>query len=233
MAGTPRQRFISIDGRTYDRRTVRTHCITASDDIAKVVEEYTRAERKPGDWLSISSKVVSVSQGRAIPESRIRVGLLARLLWRGVQRVPYGIGLRSPTSMQCAINECGAVRILGACVVGLLGKLIGRRGDFYRVAGMQAATIDAAHTSPLQPDCVTLGPKEPDRVAETIKRATGCETAIMDINDIGGSWVLGATGGIDRPLLERIMRDNPCGQTDEQTPIAIVRVVEGSHESLS
>jgi len=231
MARQPRPRIVSIDGQCYDRHPVRTHCVTASDDIAQVVEEYTRSHRRPGDWLTVSEKVVAVAQGRAIPESRIRVGLLARLLWRGVRKVSYGVGLRSPTSMQCAINECGRLRILYAAAVGWLGKLIGRRGDFYRIAGMQAATIDAAHTSPLQPDCVILGPKDPDRIAETIRSATGCEAAVMDINDIGGSWVLGATAGINRPLLERIMRDNPCGQKDEQTPVAIVRRVEGDrHE---
>ena len=35
-----------------------------------------------------------------------------------VRQVPYGIGLRNPYSMQCAIDECGAPRILLAAVVG-------------------------------------------------------------------------------------------------------------------
>jgi F420-0:gamma-glutamyl ligase len=232
MADKARPRLIALDDRTYDRQPIRTHRVTAKDNVVKVVAEYSHPHRRQGDWLVVSSKVVSVSQGRAIPESQVRVGLLARVLWRGVRKVSYGVGLRRPSSMQCAINECGALRILWACVVGFLGKLIGRRGDFYRIAGMQAATIDAAGTSPLQPDCVILGPQEPDKTAEAIRRATGCEVAVMDINDIGGSWVLGASAGIDRPLLERIMRDNPCGQKAEQTPIAIVRRVEGgSHES--
>jgi F420-0:gamma-glutamyl ligase len=231
MTAQPRAQIVTIDGQRYDRHPVRTHQVTAKDDIVKVIEEYTRPHRRPGDWLVVSEKVVAVSQGRAIPESQIRVGLLARLLWRGVRKVSYGIGLRSPTSMQCAINECGAARILFAAAIGFLGKLVGRRGDFYRIAGMQAATIDAAYTSPLQSDCVVLGPKDPDRVAEAIRRATGCEAAVMDINDIGGSWVLGATDGMDRPLLENVMRDNPCGQKDEQTPVAIVRRLgEGAHE---
>jgi len=227
MATKAKPRIVSVDGLSFERLPIATHRITAEDDIVEVVEKYTRQYRQPGDWLVISESVVAVSQGRAVPESEIRVGWLARLLWRGVRKVPYGVGLRSPTSMQCAINECGGLRILCAAVAGFVGKMVGRRGDFYRVAGMQAATIDAAHTSPLQPDCVILGPKEPGKVAEAIRNATGCEAAVMDINDIGGSWVLGATGGIDRPLLERIMLDNPLGQKNEQTPVGIVRRVEG------
>jgi len=230
MAKKVKPRVVCIEGTCFERIPIRTHRITADDDIVEVVESRSRDLRKVGDWLVVSESVVAVSQGRAIPESQIKVGLLAKILWRGVRKVPYGVGLRSPTSMQCAINECGALRILLAAVVGFLGKLVGRRGDFYRVAGMQAATIDAAHTSPMQPDCVILGPKEPEKVVAAIKEATGCEAAIMDVNDIGGSWVLAATEGIDRPLLERIMLDNPLGQKDEQTPFGIVRKVEGKSD---
>jgi hypothetical protein len=227
LAATRRPITIEIDGNEFERHPVRTHRITPSDDIVEVIDRYSRDQRRAGDWLVVSEKVVAVTQGRAIPESELRIGLLARLLWRGVRQVPYGVGLRRPSSMQCAINECGAGRILLASVVGLLGKLVGRRGDFYRVAGMQAATIDAAGTSPLQPDCVIMGPKDPEKVVAAIREKTGCEGAVMDVNDIGGSWVLAATEGVDRPLLERVMKDNPLGQKDEQTPFAIVRRSEG------
>jgi F420-0:gamma-glutamyl ligase-like protein len=214
-----------VDGTTYLRLPQKTHIITPDDDIVEVADRYTRDVRQPGDIIVVAESPTAISQGRAIPEKDIRVGLLARLLWRGVRKVPYGIGLRSPATMQCAINECGAARILLASAVGAIGKLLGRRGDFYRVAGMQAATIDAAHTSPVPPydQCVILGPKDPDGVARRIRERTGCEAAVMDVNDIGGSWVLGASDGVDRPLLEEIMRDNPAGQKDQCTPIVLVR----------
>ncbi|MCD6385650.1 coenzyme F420-0:L-glutamate ligase [Candidatus Sumerlaeota bacterium] len=220
--------IIEINKRRFLRLPIKTHIITPEDDIAVVVNEYTAQKRQPDDIIVVSESVVAISQGRAIPEEQIKVGLLARILWRFVRKVPYGIGLRSPTSMQCAINECGALRILLAALVGGVGKLLGRRGDFYRIAGKQAATIDAAHTSPIEPysKCVILGPKDPQRVAQRIKELTHCESAIMDINDIGGSWVLGATPGVDKHLLQDIMRDNPMGQKTEQTPICIVREIK-------
>lgn len=212
-----------IDGRSYERVPIRTAILTRADDIVAVADESTRKARHPGDVIVVSEKVVAVTQDRAVSEKDLKIGLLARLLWRFVKKSPYGVGLRRPSSMQCAINECGAPRILAATVVGALGKLVGRSGDFYRVAGVQAATIDAAGTSPLQPDCVILGPKDPEGVARRIEAATGCRAAVMDINDIGGSWVLGASPGLDRKRLEAIMNDNPCGQKDEQTPICMVR----------
>lgn len=220
-----REPLRTIDGITWERIAVKTPVLTPEDDIVEVCDQFTRDLRQPGDLLVVAESPTAITQGRAIPETEIRIGPMARLMWRGVRKVPYGVGLRSPATFQCAINEAGALRILLASFVGLLGKLIGRRGDFYRVAGMQAATIDGAHTSPVPPydQCVILGPKDPNGVAKRIRERTGLETAIMDVNDIGGSWVLGASDDIDRSRLEEIMRDNPAGQKSECTPLVLVR----------
>jgi hypothetical protein len=217
----------NVNGTDYLRILIKTKIFVKGDDPGLIAAEVCKEQQKPGDIIAISSKVVAVTQGRAIPETQIKIGLMARIMWRFVRKVSYGIGLRSPATFQSAINECGHIRILAASVVGVLGKLIGRRGDFYRVAGMQAATIDAAHTCPIPPydQCVILGPLNPDGAAEDMKKKTGLETAVMDINDIGGSWVLGCSSGIDKKLLQDIMRDNPMGQKSEQTPICLVRKI--------
>lgn len=217
---------IQVDGRTFLRVPVWTPVVTENDDIADIVDTHSRDKRQPGDILFVSEKVVAVTQGRAIPVEKIRIGLLARLLWRGVRKVPYGIGLRSPESMQCAINECGSARILLAAVVGAAGKLVGRRGDFYRIAGVQAATIDAAGTSPLQANCVILGPKDPAAVAKRLHGRIGLPAAIVDVNDIAGAWVLGSSGIDDPKRIEAILKDNPLGQKDEQTPFGLIREVK-------
>ncbi len=215
--------LITVRGITWRRLPIRTHRITEADDIVELCDRASRELRQPGDILFVSEKVCAVTQGRAIPVSQIKIGLLARLLWRRVRKVPYGIGLRSPETMQCAINECGAPRILLAALVGAVTRAFGRRGDFYRIAGMQAATIDAAGTSPLQSDCVILGPKDPAGLAGRIQQATGLAAAVVDVNDIGGSWVLGSSGIEDPSLVEEILLDNPLGQKDEQTPLGLIR----------
>ncbi len=214
---------ITVGGDVYHRLPVRTPLITPESNLARIIEENALPWAEPGDVLFISEKVVAVTQGRAIPESELKIGLTARLLWRCVARVPYGIGLRRPSSMQCAVDECGAPRIWLAAIVGALGKLAGRRGDFYRIAGPQAATIDAATTSPLQPDCVIMGPKDPEGTARSLSEKSGLPIAIVDVNDIGGSSVLGASEEVDRPLLEAALKDNPLGQTDECTPMGLLR----------
>ena len=183
------------------------------------------AARQAGDIIVVSESVTAISQGRAIKETNIKIAILARLLWRFVRKVPYGVGLRSPATMQCAINETGRCRIMIAAVIGGITRLFGRRGDFYRIAGMQATLIDAAHTSPIPPydQCVILGPREPDAIARAIKNRTGCEAAIVDVNDIGGSWAIGLSEPTLKTRIQRIMKDNPLGQKNEQTPLGLIR----------
>jgi F420-0:gamma-glutamyl ligase-like protein len=219
---------ITVDGVEYKRIPVKTRILKSDDDIIALIEEYAQGLSEPGDIIVISESPLAITQGRAVDVADIKVGFLASILWRFVGKVNYGIGLRAPTSMQCAIEEVGHFRILLAATVSFFGKLIGRKGDFYRVAGPQAALIDAAHTSPVPPynTCVIKGPLKPKKVAENIYKQTGLKAAIMDINDIGGSWVIGASEGVDIPLLEKIMKDNPQGQGDELTPFCLVRTVK-------
>jgi F420-0:gamma-glutamyl ligase len=226
LTPNPRRRLeIQVDGRTFLRIPVRTHVVTDTDDIVEVLARYAGRLVQPGDILFVSEKVVAITQGRAIPVEKIRVGLLAKLLWPRVARVPYGIGLRSPYSMQCAIDECGSARILLAAVVGALGKLVGRKGDFYRVAGKQAAMIDAAGTAGIDAfkGSVIKGPEDPDQVAQAIADRLGVGAAVVDVNDVGGSWAVGVSRGVSRSLVEAALKDNPLGQGAEQTPCGILR----------
>ena len=204
---------------------VKTKLLTERDSIEKVVEIFVKKFLQERDIVVIAESALAITQGRAIPEGNIRVGFVARFLWKHVAKVPYGVGLRSPESMQCAINESGTLRILIAAFFSGLTKPLGIKGIFYRIAGKQVAMIDAAHTTPVEPfdKCVILGPIKPDAVAQRLKKRFGVEFAIMDINDIGGSWAIGNSVGIPVKKLEEIMKINPLGQGKEMTPICIVR----------
>lgn len=217
-------------GKKYDRIPIKTDIFKPGDDLVDIIRRFAGDVMQSGDIITISESPLAITQGRAKPLSEIKPGFWAKLLWRFVSKVPYGIGLRAPASMQCAIEECGVARILMAALIGGLARLIGRRGkgDFYRVAGMQAALIDAANTSPVPPyeECVIKGPLHPQKEAQRISSKLGIEIAVMDINDIGGSWMIGGSKGIDKEMLEEVMKDNPQGQGAELTPICIVREVK-------
>ena len=208
-----------------ERLLVRTHALSPEDEIGDVIERYAARYLKPGDIVVLAESPVAITQGRAIPVKTMKPRLSARILWRFVRKVPYGVGLRDPYSMEAAICECGVLRIWFAAILGGFLRLMGRRGDFYRIAGVQARMIDAVGTSPVKPydEYVLKGPADPEGVVRNLKRRFGVEFAIMDINDIGGSWVVAATSRINTKALEDLMRDNPMGQGTQLTPLTIVR----------
>ena len=69
-----------------------------------------------------------------------------------------------------------------------MGKLFGRRGWFYLVAGRKAASIDGpcSYTLPPYNQYVSLSPAEPSKACEDIARALGDEVsvAVIDLNDL-------------------------------------------------
>ncbi len=220
--------IIEIEGQKYIRIPIKTRILKPGDSMSQIIKEFAGAQLEGNDIVVISESPLAITQNRAVPVSEIKIGFLANFLWRFVGKVNYGIGLRAATSMQCAIDECGSFRILFAAIVGGLSKkILRRKGDFYRLAGMQAALIDAASTSPVPPytACVIKGPLNPSKECELIKSNLGINACVMDINDIGGSWMIGSSKGVSKELMEKIMKDNPQGQGDELTPICIVRKI--------
>lgn len=222
-----RKPTIEVDGRTYLRIPVKTHVIMAGEDMVDVVWRYCQDLVLKEDILFLSEKATAASQGRSVPVDEIKPRPLAVYLSRKVKKVSYGIGLGSPETMEMAIREVGTLRILLGAAVHVVTRMFGRSGDFYRVAGMQAALIDGAADYVIPPynRRVTMGPKDPDLVAKRVAERLGAHAVVVDVNDVGGSWVIGASSGVDRRLVERILMDNPLGQSTEQTPIGIIRDV--------
>jgi hypothetical protein len=217
----------SLGGVVYARHPVRSHLITPADtDAAAVVARYVGSLGDDVRLVAVSERMVAITQGRAYPIKDIRAGRLARLLERFVTRPGYGIGLGSAETMELAIREVGAPRILLAAAASAITKPFGIHGVFYRVAGPQAKAIDGptSYTIPPYNQAATLGPRDPDGAARAIAAALNAPVAIIDANDAGCA-VLGASPGIDRRFVERLFADNPLGQAREQTPICVVREV--------
>lgn len=223
-----KQPIIEYNGRKYIRIPVKTHVITKEDSIVDVVKKYAQEIVKENDIVFISEKAVAITQGRAYPMSEIKPRPLAKLLSKYVTKTPSGIGLGIPETMEMALRECGVLRILFAAAVSFLGKLFGRKGDFYRVAGYKASSIDGPTHNTLPPynKYVVLGPEYPDQVAKTISDSIKAEVAIVDINDLGGNILGTSKSTLDRKTLAGILRDNPLGQCCEQTPMGIIRSAE-------
>lgn len=240
---------IEVGGRTYRRYPLRTKVITAGDDLAGVVAqrlgEFFPLLRDGGEghravlgrpwWLYVSEKVVAITQGRSFFLWEIRPGRWARLLSRFVVRTPYGIGLGSPWTMQLAIQEAGLARILLAAAVAAAGRVFGRRGLFYRVAGANVRAIDGPTSYSVYPSNVSakLPPDDPSGFAERLSRTVRAAslppevvrafrgTVVIDANDLGRN-LLGHDTHQHAALLESVFADNPLGQDREQTPLCVV-----------
>lgn len=218
---------IEVDGTTYERYPIKTHVVTDADDIRDVAEKYTKDVIEEGDILFISEKCVACTQKRAIPMEEIKPRPLAKLLCKFVYKSPYGIGLSIPETMEMALRECGTFKILFAAVCSAFGKLVGKRGIFYDIAGVKAKSIDGPCDCTIPPynHYVVLGPENPDKVAAAIKERIGFDTLIVDINDLDGS-ILGISDmSLDRELYARVLKDNPLGQSAQQTPMGIIRKI--------
>jgi F420-0:gamma-glutamyl ligase len=224
-----RQLHATLNGVVYARHPVRTHLVTADDGAAAVVTRYVGGVDDDVRLVAVSERMVAITQGRSYPIKDIRPGRLARLLERFVTRPGYGIGLGSAETMELAIREVGAPRILLAAAASAVTKPFGVHGIFYRVAGAQAKAIDGptSYTIPPYNQAATLGPRDPDGAARELAAAVGAPIAIIDANDAGCA-VLGASPGVDRRFVERLFADNPLGQAREQTPICLVREVTWS-----
>lgn len=217
---------VRVDGHDYDRIPIRTRVVMPDDELDAFIRDNAAEAVRTGDILFVTEKIVGITQGRSFPVKDIRPRRLATFLSRYVTKTSYGIGLGMPETMEMALRECGTPRILLAAAVSAVTKLVGRRGDFYRVAGSKARAIDGPtkHTIPPYNEAVVLGPLRPREVSHRLKTLLGdVDVAVVDINDLGGN-ILGST--LDRAgerRLVAILKDNPLGQRHESTPLGIVR----------
>ncbi len=217
--------MIEVDGISYIRHPIKTHVVTDKDNINDVCQQYAAPLLQDGDILFISEKCVACTQKRAIYMKDIHPRRLAVILSRYVTKTPHGIGLGIPETMEMALRECGTIRILFAAFISVIGKIFGKRGWFYMIAGEKASSIDGPcpNTIPPYNECVVLGPLNPDETASDIAKHIGHPTLIVDINDLGGNILGASDASADRDLYARILKDNPLGQSHECTPMGIIR----------
>jgi F420-0:gamma-glutamyl ligase len=217
---------IEVDGTSYQRIPIKTPLVVAGDDLVAVVTTAVAGQIRAGDVLFVTEKIVGITQGRSYPIEDIAPRRLAVTLSRYVQKTPHGIGLGMPETMEMALRECGTFRILLAASVAAVTKKLGRKGDFYRIAGPKARGIDGPTEGTIPPydSQVVLAPAEPKKVAARLSSAlSGADVAIVDINDLGGN-ILGSTlGHAENGRLARILADNPLGQGTQSTPLGIIR----------
>ena len=180
---------VVVDGVRWGRRLIRTHVIRPGEDPVATVERYVRPHVRPGDWVFVGQKALSIAQGRLVRERAVRPRPLAVLLSRYVRRTPFGRGLGRPATMEVALREAGVPRILLAAAVHMLGRPFGRSGDFYRVAGRRVAAIDGVTEWALPPynEYIVLHPREGGGFSKRLASRLRTPVAVVDLNHRGAA----------------------------------------------
>ncbi|MFH1608805.1 MAG: coenzyme F420-0:L-glutamate ligase [Patescibacteria group bacterium] len=216
---------INIDNVNWARLPIKTHVISEGDNIIEVINKYAKSYLLDKDVLFISERIIAISQGRAFPIKDIKPSCLAKFLVKFVHKSPYGIGLKSPWTMQLAIKEAGAFRMLFGAFISAVTKPFGMKGIFYKVVGKNINAIDGPcdYTLPPYNKYAKLGPAEPEKVALELKSKINHEVVIIDANDLGVAILGKSNKDISDTFCKAVFKDNPLGQSSEQTPICIVR----------
>jgi hypothetical protein len=199
---------------------VRTHILTPDDDFLQVVEQYAVPLSKKGDIVAVAESALAIIQGRLYHIENLRPRWLARKLCR---MFDADSSLSTPYGCEMAFEVCGTGRILAAMAAGIAGKVIGRAGDFYRVAGPDVATIDDA-SGTLAPfdKHVVLGPAQSKQVCDEVKRRFGLEAAVVDANDLKKVMIVAISDpSLSQTVVDSLI-DNPQGNAGEQTPIVVI-----------
>lgn len=227
-AGIQPAKRIVVDGVAYDRYPIKVpRLFWIEDDLRAVLDEYVRPHFQQGDWIVLSEKLVSVCQKRVRHISTVKVTPLARFIVLGVKKHKNMTAWSKPEKIQVAMEEAGVWRILPAMVIGSLGKLVGIRGLFWRIAGNRVSEIDGFIPEDMYPytEWAVLPPDDPQGVCNDIEK-TGMPAVVTDANFIDVQ-ILGVSKGVglDKKTARRVLLDNPLGQGNKMTPLVIVRKV--------
>jgi hypothetical protein len=216
---------IEVDGRRFERFAIRTRMVEFGDDIESLAREYVPGVAKPGDWIALSEKVVSVGQNNARHISTVKIGWLARLIVKGVKKYPNDIAWEHPAKMQVAVDMAGRLRMLAALGFGGITRIFRIHGVFWMIAG-RVAEIDGFNPRAMYPytEYAILPPIDPEGVVQKVEDALGIPATIIDGNNINTKVISVSRGmPVDARMARLVLLDNPMGQDDEMTPIIVVR----------
>lgn len=215
-----------VDGKKFERIPIKTCLVTEDTDLIEVLKQYAAPILQKGDILFLSEKMVACSQGRTLKLEEVKVSKFSRMLAKFVEPT-YSEGLGLPQTMQAAVNEVGAIRILFAAAAGALGKLLKRRGWFYIVAGTKVSHIDgpSLRTIPPYDQEIVLSVLNPDGDAKKVAAALGTPVVIVDANPISCTLCGSSDKEITEEWIAKILSDNPLGQSTQKTPCGIIRAI--------
>lgn len=200
---------------------VRTPLVRPGDDLTAIVSEAVRGIARAGDVIAVSETAVAIAQGEFVVAEHVRPSPLAYLLCRYAGPMAT---ISQPESMQLVIDEVGSRRIVFATAAHLVCRAFGRRGTFYELMGDAIAAVDGyTGTMPPYERAIVMAPRDAAQFAQSLRERSGIESTVVDANDLSKAKVLGSSSGVRDETVERALLDNPHGNSDEQTPVVVLK----------
>lgn len=219
---------VVVEGIEYERWAIQTHFVERGESYIELIQEYVLPLYEEGDILSMSEKIISMCQNNVVEKKDVKIGFWASLLSKFATSNNHGIGMDEPYKLQLAINIAGLPRILLASVCSAVTKLFGKRGVFYKIAGNGIDGIDGFYQGSsfeIYHDLALLNPKNPKKVCNDIEEQLKISCMLVDANDLNIEIFAksNSLSNIDNKNLINIIKDNPAGQSDELTPLILIK----------
>lgn len=200
---------------------IRTRLVRPGDDLTELVLQAVRGIARPGDVIAVSETALAIAQGEFVAAEHVRPSRLAYFLCRYAGPMAT---ISQPESMQLVIERAGYAKVIFATLLGVLGRVLGRPGIFYELMGESIAAFDGyTGTMPPYERAIVMAPRDAEAFARSLRERSGIASGVVDVNDLKKAKVLGISSGLRGESLEQALLDNPHGNSDEQTPVVVLK----------
>ena len=205
----------------YEAIAIKTNILGAFDDPIEIIYKYCEGIIRKDDILVIGETPLAIMQGRYINPKNIDYSFFSKIYCYFFHPTS---SLATACGMQLLINKIGITRITLSLLLGSLFKLFKINGIFYRMTGSESSLIDdiSGTTTPYDKSIV-MGPINPKLYCKQISKVLKINTAVVDVNDLGGVKIVAASNKSIIKILHNALKNNPAGNDDQKTPIVLIR----------
>ena len=205
----------------YEAIAVKTDLLGSFDNPIETVLNYCKEVTRKNDILTIGESPLAIMQGRYIAPQNLEYNFFSKILCYFFHPTS---SLATACGMQLLIDKIGITRITFSLILGFFFKCIGIKGIFYRLTGFESSLIDDISGTVAPYDkSIVMGPINTKLFCDKLSKQLKVDVAVVDVNDIGGVKILDSSNNSVNNILKETLKINPAGNSDEKTPIVIIR----------
>ena len=205
----------------YKAIAVKTDLLGSFDNPIETVMDYCKNVTREKDILTIGETPLAIMQGRYVAPQNLEYNIFSKILCYFFHPTS---SLATACGMQLLIDKIGVTRITFSLILGFLFKCIGIKGIFYRLTGFESSLIDDISGTVVPYDkSIVMGPINTKLFCDKLSKQLKVDVAVVDVNDLGGVKILASSNSSVNNILKEILKVNPAGNSDEKTPIVLIR----------